>query len=89
MSQVTPYNVGRFCLSEDDCIEQNINFAAYERGIADAADAFGRNENLVPILQALFDAELEKCMAWDGKEDQMLAVANARAALARATGEQP
>jgi len=40
---VTEFNVGRWCLSEDDCIEQGIDFAAYERGVADAATAFGRN----------------------------------------------
>lgn len=40
---VTEFNVGRWCLSEDDCIEQGIDFAAYERGVADAAAAFGRN----------------------------------------------
>ena len=41
--EVTEFNVGRWCLSEDDCIEQGIDFAAYERGVADAATAFGRN----------------------------------------------
>lgn len=40
---VSKFNVGRFCLSEDDCIEQGIPFYAYERGVADAAEAFGRN----------------------------------------------
>ena len=42
-AEVTEFNVGRWCLSEDDCIEQGIDFAAYERGVADAAAAFGRN----------------------------------------------
>jgi len=40
---VTEFNVGRYCLSEDDCIADGINFAAYERGVADAAAAFARN----------------------------------------------
>ena len=39
--EVTEFNVGRWCLSEDDCIEQGIDFAAYERGVDDAA-AFGQ-----------------------------------------------
>jgi hypothetical protein len=41
--KVTAFNVGSFCLSEDECIAQGINFAAYERGVSDAADAFLRN----------------------------------------------
>jgi hypothetical protein len=41
--QVTEYNVGRWCLSEDDCIAQGIDFAAYERGVSDAAQAFANN----------------------------------------------
>lgn len=40
---VTEFNVGRWCLSEDECIAQGIDFAAYERGVADAAKAFGQN----------------------------------------------
>ena len=40
---VTPYNVGRYCLSEDACIAASINFAAYERGVSDAARAFEQN----------------------------------------------
>lgn len=40
---VTQYNVGRWCLSEHECIYLGIDFAAYERGVADAAAAFGRN----------------------------------------------
>jgi hypothetical protein len=38
--QVTKFNVGSFCLSEDECIAQKISFAAYERGVSDAADVF-------------------------------------------------
>lgn len=30
---------GRFCMSEGDCIAAGINFAAYERGVADAIRA--------------------------------------------------
>jgi hypothetical protein len=40
---VTEFNVGRWCLSEDECIAQGINFPAYERGVRDAANAFGLN----------------------------------------------
>lgn len=42
-NEVTQFNVGRWCLSEDDCIAAGINFAGYERGVSDAAEAFGRN----------------------------------------------
>ena len=42
-AKVTEFNVGRYCLSEDDCRADGIDFAAYERGIADAAAAFARN----------------------------------------------
>lgn len=35
-------SVGRYCLSEDDCIANGINFAAYERGVNDAASAIER-----------------------------------------------
>ncbi len=44
--QVTQFNVGRWCLSEDECIDRGIDFAAYERGVSDAAAAFGRNSLL-------------------------------------------
>lgn len=40
---VTEFNVGRWCLSEDDCIAGGIDFSAYERGVSDAATAFSRN----------------------------------------------
>ena len=33
--------LGRFCLSEDDCIVAGIDFSAYERGLSDAIEAFG------------------------------------------------
>lgn len=42
--KVTEFNVGRWCLSEDECIAAGIDFAAYERGVADAAKAFGGNQ---------------------------------------------
>ena len=41
---VTEFNVGRFCLSEDDCIAEGLHFGSYERGVADAAAAFARNK---------------------------------------------
>lgn len=33
-------SIGRFCLSEDDCIVAGIDFSAYERGLSDAIEAF-------------------------------------------------
>lgn len=53
--RVTQFNVGRWCLSEDECIAQGINFAAYEKGVSDAAEAFGRNR--APTLPLLTDAD--------------------------------
>lgn len=41
--RVTPSNVGSHCMSEDECMAAGIDFAAYERGVADAAEAFGRD----------------------------------------------
>ena len=44
IQQVTPSNVGRWCLSEDDCRAAGIDFAGYERGVRDAAEAFSSNK---------------------------------------------
>lgn len=35
-------SIGRFCLSEDECIVAGIDFSAYERGLSDAIEAFGK-----------------------------------------------
>jgi hypothetical protein len=32
-------SVGRYCMSEFDCIEKGIDFSAYERGVNDAIEA--------------------------------------------------
>lgn len=49
--RVTEFNVGQWCMSEDECIAAGINFAAYERGVSDAAQAFARNpQTTYPIL---------------------------------------
>lgn len=56
---VTEFNVGRWCLSEDECIAGGINFAAYERGVLDAAKAFGQNVT----------APSQKPAAWMAKVD--------------------
>lgn len=50
--KVTEFNVGRWCLSEDECIAQGIDFSAYERGVGDAAKAFGRNVGPNPTAHA-------------------------------------
>jgi hypothetical protein len=58
---VSEFNVGRYCLSEDECIADGIDFAAYERGIADAAAAFSKNaapteqSELAKVLSVLRD----------------------------------
>ena len=41
---VKPSNVGQWCMSEDECRAAGIDVAAYERGVSDAAEAFGRNK---------------------------------------------
>lgn len=33
------FSVGRYCFSEDDCIANGIDFAAYERAINDVIEA--------------------------------------------------
>ena len=40
---VTEFNVGRWCLSEDECIADHIDFRSYELGVIDAARAFGND----------------------------------------------
>jgi hypothetical protein len=42
--------------------------------------------DLLAALQDLFGAELEKCMRFDGHDDQLEAVERARAAVAKAQG---
>ena len=89
---VTPYNVGRFCLSENECIRQGLSFTSYEKGVSDAADAFGNDRllnaatDLLEALQELFAAEMEHVLMGDGKDDQVAAIAKARAAITKATG---
>lgn len=60
---VTEFNVGRWCMSEDDCIAAGINFAAYERGVSDAAKAFGQNMEGEDPRRTL-DEERAKALAW-------------------------
>lgn len=43
--------------------------------------------DMLEALNALFGAELERCMSLDGKPDQTEAVARARAAIAKAEGK--
>jgi hypothetical protein len=97
--QVTEYNVGRWCLSEDECIVEGIDFAAYERGIADAAKAFGQNAALAAAAVA---AERERCAKvcddlhhkwrWDNDPDSDSGPRECAAAIRSRhgiTGEQP
>ena len=42
--------------------------------------------DLLDALKELFGAEMEKCMRWDGKADQLGAIRKARAAIAKAEG---
>ncbi len=51
--------------------------------------AVNAHDDLVAALQALFDADMEHCMRGDGKDDQLSAIALARAAIAKATATQP
>lgn len=59
---------------EKECMASNMKLAA-------AAP------DLLEALQDLFGADMEYCMKMDGKEDQLAAIAKARAAIAKATGE--
>jgi hypothetical protein len=43
--------------------------------------------DLLEALQDLFDADMEHFLMGDGKDDQIEAIAKARAAIAKATGE--
>jgi hypothetical protein len=43
--------------------------------------------DLLEALQDLFDADMEHVLMGDGKDDQIEAIAKARAAIAKATGE--
>jgi hypothetical protein len=56
--RVTEFNVGRWCLGEDECRAQGIDFAAYERGVNDAAQAFARNPQ--PTSPILTDEEWQE-----------------------------
>ncbi|TXD58839.1 hypothetical protein FUT88_13235 [Ralstonia sp. TCR112] len=42
---------------------------------------------LLKALEDLFGADMEYCMRMDGKEDQLEAISNARAAIAKALGD--
>ena len=44
--------------------------------------------DLLEALKDLFGADMVYCMMGDGKDDQIEAIAKARAAIAKATGEQ-
>jgi hypothetical protein len=44
--------------------------------------------DLLEALQDLFDADMEHVLMGDGKDDQIEAIAKARAAIAKATGAQ-
>lgn len=69
---VTPFNVGRWCMSEDDCIARGIDFSAYERGVNDAADAFSQNQPTKPqpttasplTFEAFRKANRARCIKW-------------------------
>ncbi len=53
--KVNAQNVGRWCLSEDYCIEHGIDFSSYERGVQDAANAFDASV-LTPAPQPVTQA---------------------------------
>ena len=70
--------IGAYCgvVGADDDAESRANALVFAAAL-----------DLLQALQDLFSAELEKCMAYDGHDDQMQAVDRARAAIAKATGE--
>ena len=59
-----------------------------DRKIAEAnARLIAAAPDLLEALQDLFDADMEHVLMGDGKDDQIEAIAKARAAIAKATGE--
>ena len=61
-----------------------------ELSIDNPADAklIAAAPDLLDALQDLFGADMEHVLMGDGKDDQIEAIAKARAAIAKATGEQ-
>jgi hypothetical protein len=72
-------------ISAADC------FVAQTVGGNDKANArlIAAAPELLEALQDLFGADMEFHLMGDGKEDQIAAIAKARAAIAKATGETP
>jgi hypothetical protein len=60
------------------------DFKADAKAMLDACGA----PDLLEALQDLFDADMEHVLMGDGKDDQIEAIAKARAAIAKATGGQ-
>ena len=58
-----------------------------EKHRIDTARLIAAAPDLLEALQDLFDADMEHVLMGDGKDDQIEAIAKARAAIAKATGE--
>jgi len=53
----TQQTIGQWCMSEDECIAEGIDFASYELGVGDAAKAYDLNSPFVREWQGLTDEE--------------------------------
>ena len=68
------------------CIRHSANHTLDACGDANARLIIAAPD-LLEALQDLFDADMEHVLMGDGKDDQIEAIAKARAAIAKATGE--
>jgi hypothetical protein len=64
---------------------EKMNGEQYADGKA-RANLIAAAPDLMEALQDLFDADMEHVLMGDGKDDQIEAIAKARAAIAKATG---
>lgn len=66
--------------------EDYLDIADYDDLAAELRRLHELNQELVEALKDLFGADMVYCMMGDGKDDQIAAIAKARAALAKASG---
>jgi hypothetical protein len=76
-------------LSEETVTGADGNTVVYELNTNEAdARLIASAPDLLEALQDLFGADMEHVLMGDGKDDQIEAIAKARAAIAKATGEK-
>jgi len=82
--------------NQEDCGDTKLSvetveqyfIAQVDEGAQQRANAYliSAAPDLLEALNDLFGADMEYCMKMDGKDDQIAAIAKARAAIAKATG---